>query len=48
MKVVVHIAAGSGVSSVELVSLSRLSTNRGEGNSREGCADGPGDGSHGE
>lgn len=48
VEVVVHVAASSGVSGVELVSISRLNANRGEGDSREGHTDGLGDGGHGE
>lgn len=43
----VHVAASSGVSRVELVSVGRLNAaDRGDGKSREGHADGLGDGGH--
>ncbi len=46
MHVVVHVAASSGVTRVELMSLSRLDAGRGKGDSHKGSADGLGDGSH--
>ena len=48
VKVVVNVAASSGVSRVELVSLSRLGASGGERDGRKGNADGLGDGSHDE
>lgn len=47
VKVVVHVDASSGMSRVELMGLSRLAAEGGEGDSREGYANGLSDRSHG-